>query len=181
MDETNSNTSSSGSEALHARPDREVTATILAFLRDIGLEVRTESIAGATFLPGITVDGGVLIFDPAAMKHPGDLLHEAGHLAVKPAAERKQTSADLGNDPAEEMMAIAWSYAAAVHLRLPPEVLFHPDGYRGGSQALIENFTAGRYLAVPMLQWTGMTCGEQRARETGAAPYPQMTRWLRDA
>ena len=55
------------------------------------------------------------------------------------------------------MMAIAWSYAASVHLQLDPSVVFHADGYRGGSQSLIENFTGGRYIAVPTLQWLGMT------------------------
>ena len=180
MNETISKAKNPGSEALHASPDRAVTAMIVAFLREIGLEVQTGMIDEATVLPGIKVDRGVLLFDPARLRFPGDLLHEAGHLAVKPAAERRQASSDLGSDPAEEMMAIAWSYAAIVHLRLPPEVLFHPEGYHGGSQSLIDNFAAGRYLAVPMLQWIGMTCDEQRAKEVGAAPFPHMTRWLRD-
>ncbi len=156
------------------------TATrIVEFLREIGLEIRSGAIGGTTVLPGITVERGVIIFDPAKLKYPGDLLHEAGHLAVKAPAERQQVTADMSNDPAEEMMAIAWSYAAAAHLQLAPDVVFHPEGYRGGSQSLIENFAAGRYLAVPMLQWLGLACDEQRANETGVAPYPKMIRWLR--
>jgi hypothetical protein len=79
------------------------------------------------------------------------------------------------------MMAIAWSYAAAVHLQLPLEVLFHAEGYRGGSQSLIDNFAAGRYLAVPMLQWLGMTYDDKRAKEAGVDPYPNMVKWLRDS
>src|SRR5436190_15402423 len=137
------------------------TARIVAFLRDIGLEVQTGAIDGATVLPGITVDRGILIFDPAKLRFPGDLLHEAGHLAVKAPAERRQTSSDMNGDPAEEMMAIAWSYAAAVYHQFPPDVVFHREGYRGGAQSLIENFAAGRYLAVPMLQWLGMACDEK--------------------
>jgi hypothetical protein len=159
--------------------DAAVAATIVAFLRDIGLEIQSGVIGETTVLPGIRVDRGVLIFDPANLKFPGDLLHEAGHLAVKTPTERRQTSSDLGADPAEEMMAIAWSYAAAVHLQIPLDVIFHPGGYRGGSQSLIENFAAGRYLAVPMLQWLGMACDEKRAKETGVAPYPKMICWLR--
>ena len=161
--------------------DPDETARIVAFLRDIGLEIQSGLIDETTVLPGITVDRGVLIFDPAKLKFPGDLLHEAGHLAVKASAERQQVSSDMSADPAEEMMAIAWSYAAAVHLQLPPEVVFHPEGYRGGSHSLIENFAAGRYLAVPMLQWLGMACDEKRAQETGIAPYPKMISWLRAA
>jgi hypothetical protein len=162
-----------------AEIDRAMTAKIVAFLRDIGLEIQTGELEGDTVLPGINVDVGVLVFDPAKLKFPGDLLHEAGHLAVKSPAERELTSSRMSSDPAEEMMAIAWSYAASVHLQLSPEVVFHPEGYRGGSQSLIENFSAGRYLAVPMLQWLGMACDEKRAKETGAAPYPHMIKWVR--
>ena len=159
--------------------DEVVTETIVAFLRGIGLEVRMGAITDATVLPGITVERGALVIDPARLKFPGDLLHEAGHLAVKPEAERQRASSDLGGDPAEEMMAIAWSYAAAVHLRLPPEVPFHDAGYRGDARSLIENFAAGRYLALPMLQWVGLAYDERRAKEAGAPAYPQMRRWLR--
>jgi hypothetical protein len=162
-----------------AELDPAETARIVAFLRDIGLEIQSGVIGGTTVLPGIDVDRGVLIFDPAKLKFPGDLLHEAGHLAVKAPAERRQVSSDMSADPAEEMMAIAWSYAAAVHLQLRPDLIFHAGGYGGGSQSLIENFAAGRYLAVPMLQWLGLACDEKRGLETGVAPYPKMIRWLR--
>jgi hypothetical protein len=119
------------------------------------------------------------LVDQARLKYPGDLLHEAGHLAVKPEEERRQSGSDAGNDPAEEMMAIAWSFAALVHLQLSPEIVFHADGYRGGSQALIDNFTQGHTFGVPMLQWLGMTADQQQAKRLGIAPYPQMIRWLR--
>src|SRR3954447_5819744 len=144
---------------------REVTAAIVDFLRSLGLEVRTGAVDKTSFLPAITVNDGAIVFDPARLTYPGDLLHEAGHLAVKPPSERAVATADLAGDPAEEMMAIAWSYAAALEIGLPPEVVFHPEGYRGGSQSLLENFAEGRFLAVPMLEWVGMTYDEKRARE----------------
>lgn len=56
------------------------------------------------------------------------------------------------------MMAIAW--------------------YRGGSASANENFGAGRYVGVPVLQWLGMTAGQERAAELGVQPYPTMLRWL---
>ena len=68
-------------------------------------------------MPGILVDNGKLIVDEKEMLSPGDLLHEAGHLAVKPSSERKNIHITFGNDPAEEMMALAWSYAAFIHLK----------------------------------------------------------------
>jgi hypothetical protein len=76
---------------------------------------------------------------------------------------------DVGDNGGEELGAIAWSYAAALHLQLDPGVVFHEHGYRGGSQSMLENFAAGRYIGVPMLQWRGL-CGNE---------YPRMLRWLR--
>jgi hypothetical protein len=149
-------------------------------LRAIGLDVRTGDVGDQTFLPGIKIDHGGLLVDEARLKYPGDLLHEAGHLAVMSPERRGRAHIDVGQQAAEEMMAIAWSYAALVHLRLDPAVVFHPDGYRGGSQALIENFTSGRTIGLPMLQWLGMSLDAKRAAETGGAPYPAMLKWLCD-
>lgn len=158
----------------------EVIDRIETFLAQIGLAIRQETIQGATVLPGITVDQGTIIYDPQKLKYPGDLLHEAGHLAVKVPEQRGAASAEMGSDPAEEMLAIAWSYAAALHIGLSPEVVFHPDGYRGGSHSIMENFSEGRFLAVPLLQWFGMACDATAAAQRGVPPYPHMIRWLRE-
>jgi hypothetical protein len=147
-----------------------LTNRIAGFLNEIGLPVRAGEIPEPTFLPGIHVFGGVLVVDEGRLAYPGDLLHEAGHLAVTPAARRDSIDGNAGDDGGEEMAAIAWSYAAAVHLELSPDVVFHAAGYRGGSSSLIDNFGAGRYVGVPYLKWIGLT---------GDA-YPAMTRWLRD-
>jgi hypothetical protein len=147
-----------------------VTNQIASFLNQIGLPVCAGEIPDRTILPGIHVANGGLIVDEARLAYPGDLLHEAGHLAVAPAARRNSLEGDTGESGGEEMAAIAWSYAAAVHLGLSPNVVFHAAGYRGGSRAIIENFSAGRYIGVPFLKWIGLT-GEA---------YPQMIRWLRD-
>jgi hypothetical protein len=122
----------------------------------------------------------VLVFDPARLLHPGDLLHEAGHLAVMTPERRRMAHHSAGKRAAEEMMAIAWSYAAAIHLQLDPAIVFHAAGYRGGSAALIDNFAHGRYIGVPTLQWLGMTADAKRAPDLGVAPYPAMIRWLND-
>lgn len=65
-------------------------------------------------------------------------------------------------------MAIAWSYAAAVHLGLPATAVFHDGGYRGGGPNLVENFTAGRWVGVPMLRWVGLAADD----------YPRMAAWV---
>jgi hypothetical protein len=140
---------------------------IVEFLREIGLEVRVAEIEGPTVLPGIKVVEGGLVVDLARLKYPGDLLHEAGHLAVMPAARRALANDDTGPDGGEEMAAIAWSYAAALRLGLDARVVFHEAGYRGASESMVQNFAAGRYFGVPMLVWLGMT-----------ERYPEMLRWL---
>src|SRR5438128_1370456 len=112
------------------------TATIVAFLREVGIPVSTAALADPTFLPGILLSQGGLVVDPDRLRFPGDLLHEAGHVAVSSPDRRSAIQGDAGPDAAEEMMAIAWSYAASVHLQLDPRVVFHRDGYRGGSDAL---------------------------------------------
>jgi hypothetical protein len=156
-----------------------LTNTLVAFLRDIGLAVRPGSVPEQTFVPGIWIDHGVLVVDESCLRFPGDLLHEAGHLAVTPPERRPTIVGDAGPDAAEEMMAIAWSYAAVVHLQIDPSVVFHSEGYRGESAALIENFQQGRYFGVPVLQWLGMTYDATQAPIHQVAPYPHMVQWLR--
>ena len=116
-----------------------------------------------------------------ALAYPGDMLHEAGHLAMMTAEERAACNGDAGNDPGAEMAAIAWSYAAALEIGLDPALVFHAHGYKGGGAAIIENFAAGRYIGVPMLQWFGLTTDPaQRQRPVDAVVYPAMKCWLRE-
>src|SRR5215216_2041134 len=153
---------------------------IVNFLIEIGLEVTKAHLQQETFLPGVSVDHGAIVIDESKLPYPGDLLHEAGHLAVIPAQLRKQAQDNVSKKASEEMMAIAWSYAALLHLGLEPSVVFHDGGYRGWSEALIDNFTQGRYIGVPMLQWIGLCADEKRAKEVGIDPYPNMIKWLLD-
>ena len=115
--------------------------------------------------------------DHAAIKYPGDLLHEAGHLAVIPTVERAQLHENVGDNGGFEMAAIAWSYAASLHLGLAPSVVFHQNGYRGGADSLIENFTQRRYIGVPILTWRGLADAPSQD-ESGTHGYPAMKRWL---
>jgi len=157
-----------------------LTEEILTFLREIGIAVRLEEITEATFLPGIFIDSGALKVDLARLKYPGDLLHEAGHLALLDSAARAATTGDVGDNAGYEMGAIAWSYAAALHLGIDPQVVFHADGYRGGAQAILEALTSGGSIGTPMLHWLGLALDERNAREQDLKPYPHMLRWLRE-
>lgn len=154
--------------------------TIEDFLREIGLNVWDDEIHDQTFLPGILIDHGTLRVDRTELQYPGDLLHEAGHLAVMTPERRRCAHVNVGKDGGEEMAAIAWSYAAALHLQLDPAIVFHSGGYRGGSRALIENFARGQYIGVPLLQWMGLTTEPRPAKARGVEPYPKMEKWLRD-
>jgi hypothetical protein len=151
-----------------------LAARIVSFLVEIGIAVREEPLSGPTFLPGLTIHRGALVIDESRLLYPGDILHEAGHLAVLTPSARAAADGDVGDDAGMEMAAIAWSYAAALHIGLDPSVVFHADGYRDASETLLENFAAGRYFGVPILQWAGMTAA------SGARPFPSMQRWLRD-
>ena len=70
------------------------------------------------------------------------------------------------------MAAIAWSYAACLHLGLPLDVLFHEAGYKGDASWLAQTYSAGSYIGLPMLVWKGM------ATDKGPDAYPVMRRWL---
>lgn len=155
------------------------TATlILDWLGEIGLSVRLVPLPADTFLPGVTLEPGGLAVDPEQLKYPGDLLHEAGHLAIMPPTQRASASSNVGPDLGSEIAAQAWSYAAAIHLNLAPEVVFHADGYKGAAQDLIHKYRNGT-IGVPLLQWMGLAWDRQQAAARNAEPYPHMTRWLR--
>ena len=155
-----------------------VTARIVGFVRGIGLSVVRAELDDTAFLPGLALEAGHLVIDEGRLLYPGDILHEAGHLAVMPGDKRVQSNGRLGTDGGQEMGAIAWSYAAALHLGLDPAVLFHADGYRDGAGALLENFAEGRFVGVPYLQWLGLTLEPARAVQQGVPPYPHMLGWL---
>jgi len=161
-----------------------IISAIISFLETIGIPVSEGMIPPELeFLPGITIMHGGLVIDRNRLKYPGDLLHEAGHIAVLPPEERRAVRGVLpktNHSDAEEMMAIAWSYAAAVHLEIDPRIVFHDDGYKGGGSSIAENFSEGRYFGVPMLQWCGLCLEPKQAAVKRTLPFPHMLRWLRE-
>ena len=154
-----------------------LTERLAAFVRGIGIDVRAATLPDKTFLSGLAIEHGAILVDERRLSNPGDLLHEAGHLAVADPVERNAPT--LAPTPGDELTTIAWSYAALRHLDLEPGIVFHPDGYKGGSASIVENFTQGRYFGVPLLQLYGMTVEPRFAAERGVEPYPHMLRWLR--
>jgi hypothetical protein len=154
------------------------------FLRSIGVLVHFRSFDGKSFLPGICIINGELIVDMEKLKYPGDILHEAGHIAVVPSAERSSLNDETiilrEQRDAEEMMVIAWSYAACVHLGIDAGFVFHDEGYKGGGSYIADSFNNGNYFGVPMLQWVGMTQEKKNEAEPDKPVYPALLKWLRD-
>ena len=155
---------------------------IVTFLRDVGLEVVVGPVGGDCFLPGLRVVDGALHVDPDQLTWPGDLLHEAGHLAFAPPAVRARLTGDV-TVPGMSMHDLEnavkpWSYAAALHIGLDPRVVFHEGGYHGHSEGILRTFALGVYPGVAFLEAAGMTAGPERARRLGVPPYPHMLRWL---
>jgi hypothetical protein len=156
----------------------------LAFIQSIGITVHFRELDKPCFLPGLSIENGAIVTDMDKLKYPGDILHEAGHIAVIPASDRSTLNADAIKErpmrEAEEMMAIAWSYAACRHLGIDARFVFHDEGYKNGGSHIADNFDEGRYFGVPMLQWTGMALERKKDEEPDLPVYPAMMKWMRE-
>jgi hypothetical protein len=158
-------------------------ATIVAFLESIGIPVQPGEVETDSFLPAVRIADGGLVFDPQRLRWPCDLLHEAGHIAVTPAAQRAALGGALDAAQAAphggELEAMAWSWAATLHLGLAPEELFHPQGYKGQSAGLLLSYSLGVCPGAVGLANAGMTLVGEAASAARMPPYPHMHRWLR--
>ena len=154
-----------------------LTEQLSAFVRSIGIDVKSAILDGPTLFAGLDIQYGAVLVDESRLVHPGFLLHEAGHIAVHDPAIRMQPK--ISPTGGEELAAMAWEYAATVYLGLPMEVVFHPGSYQGWGPSLGESFADGRYIGVPLLQLHGMSFDARQAAVRGVEPYPHMLRWLR--
>jgi hypothetical protein len=170
-------------EKITGMNDSHIFEKAVQFINQIGIATEFRKIEDdPCFLPGLMIEKGVIIIDKSRLQYPGDILHEAAHLAVVPKEERiTLNGVDIEtrtNAAAEEMMAIAWSYAACIHLQIDPLFVFHEHGYKGGGSWIAENFKKGNYFGVPVLQWLGMTTTSPGSNNQPV--YPAMLKWLRD-
>jgi hypothetical protein len=154
----------------------EVITRCYEFVRSIGIEIEERPIEGKTFTPGITITRSKIIVDRNGMKYPGDLLHEAGHIALLTEGQRTQLNGDatmgLKETEGYELGVLIWSYFAALKAGIPPEAVFHPDGYKGESEWLLENYGNKKYIGLPLLEWMKIA----KRDETGEV---KIISWLR--
>lgn len=166
-------------------PQTEATAYIsvmLDFLEEIGIPTAEAENPAPSFVPGLAIVGGIIYYDRARMLYPGDLLHEAGHIAVTHPEERPLSGTDeLKGWPSDgdEIATILWSFAAARYLQIPLEVVFHENGYKGQSDWLIEQFESKTYIGLPLLEWMGLCNSAALADDPDAPVFPNMIKWLR--
>ncbi len=154
-----------------------VLEMIFQFLEEITIPYNFAEIQGETFLPGIQIKKGVLQIDLQKLKYPGDLLHEAGHIAVSRSTDREKLNDNIIENNSEkagdEMAVLIWSFAAAQKIGLLTDVVFHDEGYKGEAKWLREQFEGGIYIGLPLLQWMGLADAE------GEHAFPKMKAWLR--
>lgn len=148
------------------------------FLEEIGITLREGEVPAGSFLPGVTIENGEVVYDKLQLLYPGDILHEAGHVAVCNANERAtmcgNVAAAADGKSAEEAITILWTWAAIKKTGIPPEVVFHDNGYKDESENLIEHFERGDYIGLSLLVWAGMA--DEPGTRNG---FPKMKNWLR--
>lgn len=185
-------------------PSQLWTARIVDFLREIGLEVTLEDTQPQnSFLPKVRVVKGTLVVSPGVF--PGDILHEAGHVATIPKPFRHLADGNLSavfkamgeyvevnppefsayqEDPiargimqCSDPEATAWQYAAAHAIGLPDKWLFPKHAYDGEAKGILMSLKATRYLGINGLQAAGWTV--TRANPHRPLPvYPKLVQWL---
>jgi len=162
----------------------EIIGSIIDFLIYVGIDVEDASLPEKTFLPGIYIENGRMLIDRSRLLFPGDLLHEAGHLAVIPSDIRATLTGEMTLSWTQmepiEAQAMAWSYAAVLHLGIDPRVVFHPAGYKGRSAAILQGFELGLYIGLQGLEDAELTLTPTTGLRNNCEPYPAMIKWIRD-
>ncbi|WP_299434960.1 hypothetical protein [uncultured Aquimarina sp.] len=157
----------------------DILQKIFDFITALQIPIRFSEITTETFLPGIKIEKGTLLIDLEKLLHPGDILHEAGHIAVSLPEERIHLNNNViennESKSGEELAVMLWSYAAIMDIGLAPEVVFHSDGYKEESDWILKNYSNQNFIGLPLLQWMGLTY-----TDTEKLCFPKMKKWLRD-
>lgn len=171
-----------------------------SFLQEIGIQIVVE--AGTSgFLNHMRLEGSSIVVDSMSDDLVGDMLHEAGHIAVIPSLFRSEIRGNLskvrklmeawldghpdcmtwpespigrGIFQSGEAEAIAWSYAAAHRLGINTCIPFK-KGFDGAGAEVHAMLAAGAHFGVNGLVAGGMT---EHPRFGPMFPFPKMKRWM---
>jgi len=94
----------------------------LLFLHRIGIPLRRTGERAKSFLPGVWIEGGTLMYNLEDLRYPGDLFHEAGHLAIIPSMFRHLVPKSYDFEPVETT-----PFDEALNAYLEDNPLMRPD------------------------------------------------------
>jgi hypothetical protein len=154
-----------------------LVTTLARFVRSVGICVHAADLPILAAFPGLDIEYGAVLIDESRLIHPGNILHEAGHIAITDPIVRMEKK--LSPTGGEELSSLAWSYAATKYLGFEAELVFYDGSYKGWDSGLVSNFAEGRYIGVPLLQRYGMAFDPVRAKAMNVDPFPHMVKWLR--
>lgn len=165
---------------------------IIAFLNEIGIKTSRGNVPSNSFMPNIAIQDGSIIYNKDATL--GDLLHEAGHLAIIPKKYRPMCQGDMDEsmraifDKAEiagEMIpdstiycaliqssdpeATAWAWSAGRHIGIEPQDIIADYLYEGTGADVRLMLSLNCYLGINGLRAAGML--------TSVKSFPHLTQW----
>ena len=185
--------SPSGSANSPIGNDPVLVAKVTAFLCAIGIQCQHGKV-GRSFINNVRIHAGALVINSKSTV--GDILHEAGHVAIVPESLRHHAQGDLSgleraiskamdkvtyeqwerDDPAAKALlqigdpeATAWAWAAGKHLDLPEHLIIQDDHYDGEGATIRFMLSHKQYAGI-----NGMVTSRMLAR-IGA--YPDLQRW----
>ena len=167
---------------------------VINFLNSIGIPTIKGYVPIMSFLPGILIKQGTLIYNGKATL--GDMLHEAGHLAIVPGKYRKfmsgkldrsikriyrmaKASDELDNPDApiarqlmqaSESEATAWAWAVGKFLNIAEEEIILDNTYEGKGANERAKLSANCHFGINGLRASGMV--------ESVKTYPKLTRWV---
>ncbi|PSW17631.1 hypothetical protein C9I98_19125 [Photobacterium sanctipauli] len=153
---------------------------VTKFIQDIGVVIIEKTHCEPVTGSQCWIYKGRLYFYNQSQKEirAGELLFMAGIIATTPAADRFKLHCRIVDEEYQNMMVLAWCWAAIHNLGLNIDTLLYSFSDESYYQSF-ERWTECRFLGVPLLQNAGMTLEPTRQNTGDAAVFPNMRCWLR--
>lgn len=140
----------------------------IAFLKKIKVPLREspphELCPASTFFPWVWIEDSTIVYRKAKVD-VGQLLHEAGHLALMPPAKRAlATPSALLNGPVFGDLAVeAWDYYAALAAGIFPMIVFAKNFDNQGYRVYTQLYK-GEHHGISLLKSIGFLEGDKMVR-----------------